>query len=204
MSNIIKFDPSKLANSYKKVAADNTPKGSFIKMSKGGVWTFGADEIGVDEDDQFAVNPAAVMHGFVCWADTDAGVAAGKLGEIMALVTDDVAPQMPAVVPPGGAAWAVQLGIQMKGLTGAAKGMDLAFATTSYGGKKAVAGLMSQMGEYFSAKANHIKPVPVVTLGSLSYKHDKFGKLFNPLIDIVKWIEMPKTEAAPKKVGKKK
>lgn len=201
MSNIIKFDPSKLSNAFKKAAAEVAPKGAFLKMSKAGEWTYGADETEVAATDQFAVNPEAVMHGWVCWADTDAGAAAGKLGEVMVPITDD-APQMPSAVPPGGAAWAVQLGLHLKGLTGVAKGLDLLYTTTSYGGKKAVSGLMSEMGEHFSVKANHAKPVPVVTLDSSSYKHEKYGKLFNPVITLVKWMEMPKTEA-PKKIGKK-
>ena len=200
---LIQFDPSKLSASYKKAAAEVAPKGAFLKMSKAGEWTFGADETEVSADDTCAINPQAVMHGWVCWADTNSGAAPGKLGETMVSIEQD-APAQPAQVPPGGAPWAFQLGLHFKGMSGKAKGLDMLYTTTSYGGKKAVSGLMSLMGDYYEVAKNHSKPIPVVTLSSESYKNDKYGKIFNPIITIKDWIAMPKPEAPKKVISKKK
>ena len=185
-TSVIPFDPSKLGAALKRSAAENAPKGSFIKMSKGGVWTHGADETEISDTDEFLVNPQGVMHGWVCWADTEAGHQSAKLGEFMAPVTEP-APVMPSEIPATGAPWAAQLGVHLK----STDGVELFFATTSYGGKKAVAGLMDLMAAHYSDPKNFAKPVPVVTLSSEWYKHQKYGKLFNPIITIKRWVAMP-------------
>ena len=46
------------------------------------------------------------------------------------------------------------------------------------------------------------KCVPVVTLGSESYKHAKYGKINNPIFTVVRWVEMPQPGQTAKEAAK--
>lgn len=194
MSALIKFDPKKLASALKRTAREAAPVAAFLKMDKTGQWVFGANAEEVSEDDKFIVNPEGFQHGYVAW--TKGG--GDKLGEVMVPVTDP----MPEVgeVPSGAGGWEAQLGCHLKRADG--EGSDLIYRSSSVGGKRAIAQLAESVGDKVAEDSDAV--FPIITLDSEDYKHAKYGKIYNPIISIVKWVKAPTVAAAPKKAAPKK
>jgi hypothetical protein len=63
---------------------------------------------------------------------------------------------------------------------------------TSVGGKRAVQGLAVAIAEQVDKDQD--KPVPVVLLKKEHYQHKKYGRIYTPVFDIVRWSSM---DAAP-------
>jgi energy-coupling factor transporter ATP-binding protein EcfA2 len=124
-----------------------------------------------------------------------------KLGEVIAPVTDALGDTGP--VPGGGKAWEFQLGMHLKGVSGKGElaDMELVYRSSSVGGKRAIGGLALLVSQKLSEGDANM--VPVVTLSSESYKHKQYGKIYTPVIDIVKWVPMPKAQAAAPKAEAK-
>lgn len=181
---IIPFDPQKLAAALKQTTREVAPVGQFLRMEKSGDWVYGIEQDAVPDNAEFAVNPGGFSHGYICWGE---GV---KLGEVSVPVTDPIPDTGP--VPGGGRGWEFQLGIHIKGTNGTLKDTDMIYRVSSVGGKRAIAGLASLVSEKLIA--NDAKMVPVITLGSDSYKHKEFGKIFVPVFEVTKWMPMPATE----------
>lgn len=199
MTAIIPFDPNKLAMSLRQVAREAAPMAAFLKMDKTGAWVYGANTEEVEDGTEFLVNPNGFQHGYVCWA----AEGSEKLGEVIAPVSDALGDTGP--VPGGGRAWEFQLGMHLKGMKGELADMELVFRSSSVGGKRAIAGLAQQVAQKLADGEQNM--VPVVTLSSESYKHKKYGKIYTPVIDIVRWTTMPKAspaKAAPEKAAKAK
>lgn len=183
---IVGFDPASMAVALKQAAKAAAPMTAFLNMDKGGVWTFGMDGNEVAKDDEFLVHPGGFVHGWVAWADTElAGVSAAKLGEVMVGVVKPM-PVEPAEVPPKCRSWQTQMGMSLVAADG---GDQLVYSTTSVGGKRAVANVASLVADKL-VEADP-KCVPVVTLGSESYKHAKYGKIYNPVFTVARWVTMP-------------
>jgi len=189
-TSVIPFDPSKLAQSLRRVSREAAPVAAFLKMDKTGEWTYGANAEEVSDKDEFYVNPEGFQHGFVSWAKE----GGEKLGEIVAPITEAIPDTGP--VPGGSNGWEAQLGLHLRPVKDS---VNLVYRSSSVGGKRAVA----QLAELVATKLSEgdKKFVPVVTLDSDSYKHKSYGKIFNPVFTIVRWSEMPK-DAAPEPAAK--
>jgi hypothetical protein len=176
-------------------------------MTKRGKWVFGIEATPVEEGDEFLVNPAAFQRGYICWKPIPAKSKekAEKLGEVMVGSTEPLV--MPTNIPPRGEKWDFQLGMFLKGFTGAAKGKDLKYTATSVGGTRAIDTLAGLCGTYYGEHAGETPvKLPVVTLASETYEHSAYGEISNPIITIERWIAMPKAEAVeaePKKIARK-
>ena len=170
-----------------RVASSGDSDGSqYLKMDKTGAWVFGADELDVEEGVLFAVNPNSFSTGFIAWDD------GSPLDEAMALITE------PAVIYSAlavhtGVKWDAQIGFQLKCLSGLDEGTELLYKSTSKGGKSAFKELVNAV--LTRAKAGETEIVPVVELLSSSYKHKKYGKIFTPVISVVRWMGMDGTPA---------
>lgn len=196
---IVPFDAAKMAVSLKQVSREASPMASFLKMEKSGAWVFGIEGSVIKTDAEFMVNPGGVQHGYVAWRDTDKhGGSAEKLGEVMMPITEPLAETGP--VPATGKSWDFQLGLQIKGCSGATDGIDMIWRSTSVGGKRAIAELAGIIGDRMAAGES--KLVPVVTLASESYKHKTYGKIHNPVLTVVRWVGMPAAGTAPKVAAK--
>jgi len=65
---------------------------------------------------------------------------------------------------------------------------QLVFATTSKGGLGAVGKLMKSYGKRVAAKGDATGAgLPIIELGSSSYKHPVYSKIFVPVLTIVNW-----------------
>lgn len=179
------FNPAALKASLKRTAKAADPSAAFLKMEKTGAWVFGINgtEVAPDED-EFYVDPRTFGHGYVAWERDNGGA---KLGEIMGPVTETIPATGPT--PDGSDGWQFQLGLGLVALDGAT---PLIFRTTSVGGKRAI----GELAEAVAEACEGDKPVAVVTLGAESYKHKKYGKIFNPTITVKRWATMATLEKA--------
>jgi hypothetical protein len=152
-----------------------------IKMDKTGHWVFGADQTDVEEDSIWAVNPFSFIHGYIAWGDGEV------LGEKMAPVSEP----LPALDPaPAGAkrGWEMQVGMTLACTNGEDEGLQARFAATSVGGKKAVQALAIAIAE--QVEKDPSKPVPLVVLKKDHYQHKSYGRIYTPVLEIVKWASM--------------
>ena len=172
------FNAANMTVALRKVAAAAQANYSFLKMEKTGSWVHGAQQTEVPEDAEFLINPATFDHGYVAWGDGE------KFGEVIAPIIDPL-PELPPV-PAGAKSWDFQLGFH---LASADDGAQFVFRATSVGGKRVIAQMAAAVAERI--EAGETKLVPVVTLTSESYKHSKYGKIYNPVMDVVRWVSMP-------------
>lgn len=193
-TNVIPFDPAALAAALKKTSREATTTAAFIKMEKSGAWVFGINAEEVAEDDEFFVHPQGFVHGYVAWEADNGGT---KLGEIMGPVTEVIPPTGP--VPEGADGWQFQLGL---GFVSVADRTPMLYRATSVGGKRAIATLASEVGTKLAI--GDPAYVPVVTLSSESYKHKKYGKIYNPLVTITRWVTMAELMGEESKPAAKK
>lgn len=156
-----------------------------IKMDKTGHWVYGADQTLIDPDGRWAVNPASFVKGFIAWGDGEV------LAEQMFSAYDRNAPtrdEIPAAPVGAKRGWEQQLGLSMKCLNGDDEGVEGRFATTSAGGKRSVAELATTVGKRI--KAQMPDTVAVCKLGSSTYQHKTYGRIFVPVFEILEWITM--------------
>lgn len=172
------FNAANMTVALRKVATAAQATYSFLKMEKTGSWVHGAQQTEVPEDAEFLINPATFDHGYVAWGDGE------KFGEVIAPIIDPL-PELPPV-PAGAKSWDFQLGFH---LASADDGAQFVFRATSVGGKRVIAQMAAAVAERI--EAGETKLVPVVTLTSESYKHSKYGKIYNPVMDVVRWVSMP-------------
>lgn len=203
---VVAFDPTKFAAGLANMKKGAAPRVGFLKMSKDGEWSYGTDDTVVGEDDHVYIDPNGFVHGWQLWADTDLpGVSSELLGEVLAPM-DQPLPPMPDTHPAKakGGEWK-----QLLGFSAVLGDLKLVYSTTSYGGKSAFGALAEEFQKHF-AKGGEKKPIAIVSLSSESYKHKKYGKLYNPVLSVVGWVsalpaaapEAPKL-AAPKPAAKK-
>ena len=152
-----------------------------IKCDRTGHWVFGAEQLEIEDDSLWAVNPFSFVHGYIAWGDGEV------LGEKMVSVAEPLPHLDPA---PMGAekGWEMQVGMTLACTNGHDEGMQARYSVTSVGGKRAVNALAMAIAA--QVEKDQTKPVPVVRLKSQHYQHKKYGKIYAPVFDVVKWIGM--------------
>jgi hypothetical protein len=196
-NELVGFNPAEFELGLANIARAAPARVGFLKMDKSGIWSFGAEENVIEADAEVYIDPRGFVHGWQCWADTEIpGVQAELLGTLVSPMTQPV-PAKPEDVPENGREWASLLGVSL--LT---DGHKLTYTTTSVGGLNAVAKLAEAIAiQYRKDKASFI---PVVSLGTESYKHKKYGKIYTPVFNITGWTDelpeeaMAQPLAAPK------
>ena len=188
MSNITAFGGANLPSVQSLSSALRTIKeevGSdgnvILKMDKTGHWVFGADQTEVEDDSRWAVNPFSFIHGYIAWGD----------GEVLGEKMTGVAEPLPALGDaPNGAkrGWEMQVGMSLACTDGEDEGLQVRYATTSVGGKKAVQALAIAIAE--QVDKDQSKPVPMVTLKKEHYQHKSYGRIYTPVFDITGWAGM--------------
>ena len=207
MSNLVKFSQanlpavSSLSTALRSITTDAGTGGTVIlKMDKTGHWVFGADQTEVEDDATWAVNPFSFVHGFIAWGDGEV------LGEKMVSVAQPL-PELDVAPPGAKKGWEPQVGMSLKCTSGEDEGMEARYTVTSVGGKRAVQTLAVAIAA--QVEKDQSKPVPIVRLKKDHYAHKRYGKIYNPVFDIVEWVSMtgeteeaqpeaaPAVEAAP-------
>ena len=188
MSNITAFGGANLPSVQSLSSALRTIKeevGSdgnvILKMDKTGHWVFGADQTEVEDDSRWAVNPFSFIHGYIAWGD----------GEVLGEKMTGVAEPLPALGDaPNGAkrGWEMQVGMSLACTDGEDEGLQVRYATTSVGGKKAVQALAIAIAEQVDKHPD--KPVPLVVLKREHYQHKSYGRIYTPVFEVVEWVGM--------------
>jgi hypothetical protein len=197
MTAIVKFGaanlpaPSGLASALRGMGSGAAaPSGvMFLRMDKTGHWVYGQDSVEVEEGSQWAVNPYSFVHGFVAWGD------AAMLGSKMVPISEPLPEMGPA---PAGAkqGWQKQIGFDLACISGEDEGTNVRFSGTSMGSIKASGALGLQIAD--RVDNDPTTPVPVVLLSSDSYMSKKgFGRIYNPIFSVQKWITLDGPEAEP-------
>jgi len=171
--------PASLATALKRIDPGVSSGEVLIKMDKTGHWVFGADQTDVEDDSEWAVNPFSFVHGWIAWGTGEV------LGEKMAPITEPLPETDPAPLN-AQRGWEKQLGMHIKCMSGEDAGMDARFSTTSAGGKQALSELANAIAAQVEKDGD--KCVPVVTLGSVHYAHKKYGRVYTPVFNIVRWV----------------
>jgi len=167
---------------------------SYLKLSKGGFWIYGVDDIEVEDESQWAINPNSLAVGYVAWPIHGTGK---PLGEEMRGITDDpiIESRLPDVGPNG--AWNQQVGMQLLCISGEDTGTACVFKASSKGGLGGFNKFLNEVMSHFQENPNTALVVPVVELLVDDYKHPTYGKIYTPVFDIKKWVpidEMPEAD----------
>lgn len=174
-----------LANSVMAVGAGGGGE-QYMKMTKFGEFVFGAENLEVEEESTWAINPTQFTHGWICWGTKEHGTDGEMLGEIMASANGPIPEE--ASLPEARGKWTKQVGILLRCLDGEDEGIQAVFKTNSKGGTKAYTALVSAVLAEFNAKSEYV--VPVVKLVAAHYDHKTYGKIFTPKFEIVDWMSM--------------
>lgn len=187
MSNVVGFAnvnlPSikSLSDALRSLDTGSAGGSVILKMDKTGHWVYGADQTEVETGSNWAVNPYSFIHGYIAWGEGDV------LGEKMVPITQPL-PEMDDAPPTAKRGWETQVGMSLKCLDGEDKDMEVRFATTSVGGKRAVQEMAAAIATQVDADVS--KPVPVVTLQKEHYQHKSYGRIYTPVFKVVKWVGM--------------
>ena len=168
---------------------------AFLKMDKkNGDWLFGQDEVVVEKDSLWAVNPTSIKQGWVAW-DTEAGGA--PLQEVMvpinrALPPVDSLPPLPMSTPDKrGVTYQLQYqeqrSVDLTCVSGEDEGITVEYKQSSTGAMKLFGKLVNALLDQVQ-KGDEI--VPVGHLAFETYEHKKYGTTFNPLFNITEWRTM--------------
>ena len=198
MSNISVFGganlPSvaSLSNALRAIDTQGGTGGmAILKMDKTGHWVFGADQTEVEDDSLWAINPFSFVHGYIAWGDGEV------LGEKMVSVAEPL-PELDPAPSSAKRGWEMQIGMTLACTNGEDEGLQARYSVTSVGGKRAVQALAVAIAE--QVDKDQTKPVPVVRLKKEHYQHKSYGRIFTPVLEIVKWIGMDATAAADEAV----
>lgn len=154
---------------------------TILKMDRTGHWVFGADQTEIEDDSLWAINPFSFVHGYIAWGDGEV------LGEKMCSISEPLPELDPA---PAGAkrGWEKQVGFSLKCINGEDQGLDARYTVTSVGGKRAAQELAVAIAE--QVDKDQTKPVAVVSLGKEHYQHKSYGRIYTPVVKIVRWASM--------------
>lgn len=156
-------------------AGGGTP---FLRLLRSGLWVYGAENIEVQEGSEWAVNPASLQHGWACWGDGE------LLGEVMVAFNQPLPDR--AALPDYGEQWAPQLGVIMQCLNGEDAGVQVHYKGTSLGLRTALRELTNSL--IGQLQRDPVNCVPVIRLEVDSYQHKKYGEVFTPVLEVVRWI----------------
>lgn len=158
----------------------------YLRLLTDGSWVYGAENIEVEPDSGWAVNPLSIMHGYTCWSDDPKAKTNENLGEVMVPATSPL-PDVNSL-PDHGYPWNQQVSLQLRCMDGEDAGEQVLYKTSSKGGmgetKKLIAAIIKQLDD----DPDHI--VPVVNLRNDHYQHKKYGKTYVPILQIEKWVSM--------------
>jgi hypothetical protein len=164
-----------------------------------GVWTYGQENIEVEEGSKWAVNPLSIRYGLVCWKvrPTGSKAAAELYGKHIRL------PSQPPLDPMSLQAkdsegndvdhnkhpWVEFIGVDLKCVSGEDAGVQCPYEPSSDGGLRGLRELIANVMKQLDADPTH--PVPVVLLKSDSYDNKTYGgKTWFPVFPIQEWMTL--------------
>jgi hypothetical protein len=184
-------DAKKLAESLAGFsAAKNALMGkALLKLTKAGVWVFGADNEVLKSGTLLIAHPGSLQSGYVAWW---MGKIEGEkmqpvsLGPVDATTLGEVNSGgiPPGFKKPSGKGWESQASIDL--ITQADTPLSLVYKTSSLGGMKALLTLAGEIAFGMSENPNRVYPLIEVSVDS--YIHKEYGEVFTPMLTVEGWL----------------
>lgn len=177
----------------------------FLKLGKNdGIWVYGQEDTEIEEGSLWAINPLAMMTGVIAWPPPKSPLKEPikKLRAIFDVNSPPIDKNKLGDAANGGA-WDDCISFQLqciggKGPKGEAiedVGVVIEYQQNSFGGKQAFDEIAKAM--MVQADEAPTQVVPVVLLNVDSYEHPKWGTVYKPVFEIVKWLGMDGSAEAP-------
>jgi len=187
MNDLVNFQQPEMAkalieNTENFNATTEAGGGFFLKMEqKSGDWVYGAEDELADPESLWAINPASVELGYVCWHRQQ------LIGRHARPVHEP--PVTLAELPPldHGQEWKPMKKITLVCIEGQNEGVEVTYETSSLGGRRAITGVTD--GVIARLKQGDPDIVPVVKLESYTYKNKEGGLTRNPVFKITAWCD---------------
>ena len=183
--------------SYAKAVNQQTIVGTLLKFTKYGEWVSGKDEDEIERDQRFVAVMDQLMVGWQKWsegkpAEQEAGLIAEcyrppsrkDLGD-----NDETEWERDERGDPRDP-WQKTNWLILKEEAGDAL---FTWSPSSKGGLSAIGQLCERYGKMIRQKPGQF---PVVELQASSYRHERFGKLFVPVLKVVGWTDKANALAA--------
>jgi hypothetical protein len=174
--------PAALSNVLRSanVGRSSKPIISF-RSREDGTWTIGQRGTVIEENTAVAINLASLRHGYISFSEDNK-----VLGEH--LVPASQPKPVVTELPNHGAPWQEQLSVDMKLIDGVDAGSEGTYKPTTLGGKDVLLGVLDAALNRIQSDQYDGENVPVVRLGRDSYQHQKYGRVWVPLLTIVDWM----------------
>jgi len=157
-----------------------------IKLDKAsGTWGIGQADEPMQIGSHWWVNLLSVCHGFVCWSDYQGKRKNERLGEIMAPMSS---PKPAKPNPIDNFPFTEQRSFEAICLNGEDEGREVQFKNGSVGTMKAMKKLEDAIK--LQLRKDRAHPCPVIEFKSESYKHGDYGRIQNPIFEIVAWADL--------------
>lgn len=167
----------------------------YLRMGKDGIWIYGPESLEIEKASEWAIHPLSVSHGYVCWEKNDDQTKANsKLGEVM--VAAGKPKPVVTTLPDYGYPWQEQVSFLLACVKGPDKGQQVKYSAASVGGMNEIKKLLGSMAQRIAAEQQRgggsLSPetseiVPIVNLDHSHYIHKKHGKIYTPVMQIIRW-----------------
>lgn len=169
-----------------------------LKMDKLGDWTLGKDGPEMDPETEFLVPVTSIAMGFIAWKNgrpMDKELSYPFKGEpriIKSNLNQDLGMHTEGDNAGEPVKWDDVVAFDVYAIDGPDTGDTGVFETGTYGGKAAFHDFMKVVAAQARAEdgnePNEMAIHAVIKLNKDSYKHKKWGKLYNPIFEIVDWL----------------
>jgi len=150
----------------------------YMRLTKGGEFIYGMEDVEVQEGSHWAVNCASLEHGWVCWG------GGSLLGQIMASVQTDVPHRPP---PIEGYDFKPQWGMELACISGDDKGQEVIYRNNSNGYKKGFDKLLADIRSRYPIDQQYYWPI--VELVSTHWQSKQYGRIYEPVFKVVAWAD---------------
>jgi len=165
-----------------------------MRLLKDGQWVAGAEDTVIAGGTEAVANLMSFQSGYSCWTNRAPGLGKNELmGEEMWGINSPKPPasSLPVHHDPRtqeACAWRDCMGVEVKFLSGALKGQQALYKTTSVGGLRALTALLDQALAKIDEGSEFV--FPIIALESDSYNHNSYGRTYVPDLQIVGWANM--------------
>lgn len=176
---------SQMKQSLTNVAASIRGTGGdpFLRLLKDGTWVYGAENIEVEAESLWAVNPNSLQHGWSCWSKGEDNQAGELLGEAMVSMFS-TKPNI-ADLPQHGFPWSDTIAFSLRCVSGEDEGVQVLYKVNSKGGLNASRVLLQALIKQVDTDPANL--VPILELQKSYYNHKTWGRTYIPIFRIDDW-----------------
>lgn len=157
-----------------------------IRLDKSdGSWVIGQSDEPVQDGSKWMINILSLCHGHICWSDYKGARKNERLGEVMVPMSE---PKPPKPQPIEGFPFQEQRSFDALCLNGEDAGVEGQFKNGSVGAMKAFKKLEDAVKTQL--RSDRAFPCPVIMFKSDAYKHADYGRIWNPIFEIVDWATL--------------